>query len=43
MKQQEYVVLTQHIIDLGCPLDLCAGYRDTPAGLKFEQVSDFRH
>lgn len=38
MKQQDYVVLAQHIIDLGCPLDLCAGYRDTPAGLKFEQL-----
>lgn len=38
MKGEEYSLLTQHLIESGCPLDLSEGYRDTPAGLKFEQV-----
>jgi hypothetical protein len=38
MKEHEYFALTQHLRELGCPLDLNNGYRDTPAGLKFRQI-----
>lgn len=37
MTEQEFAALTQHLIELGCPLERSAGYRDTP-GLKLEQV-----
>lgn len=38
MTEQEFAALTQHLIELGCPLERSAGYRDTPGGLKLEQV-----
>jgi len=38
MKQEEFAALTQHLKELGCPLEPSAGYRDAPAGLKLEQV-----
>lgn len=38
MTEQEFAALTQHLIELGCPLEPSAGYRDTPGGLKLEQV-----
>ena len=37
---EEYSFLTQHLMDLGCPLQPIEGYRDTPGGLKFEQIPD---
>jgi len=38
MEHKEYLALAEHLIGLGCPLDLSQGYRDTPDGLRFEQI-----
>lgn len=43
MTEQERFSLIDHLMDLGCPLDLGQGYRDTPAGLKLTQLPGLGH